>query len=167
MTLIRRPSPFREMVALRSTLDRLFDETAFPRAFVPVPDDLGVPFDIRVRPDAVVIEAALPGTRPDDVDITVAGNTLTISARSESEREETEGEYLLREIRRGSFTRTVALPEGLEPDRATARFEHGLLTLSVPKAEVVKPRQIRITPVTDDHANDDSGDPSGTASAQA
>ena len=166
MTLIRRPSPFREMVALRSTLDRLFDETAFPRAFAPAPDDLGVPFDIRVTPDAVVIEAALPGTRPEDVDITVTGNTLTISATSASEREETEGEYLLREIRRGSFTRTVALPEGLEPDRATARFEHGLLALSVPKAEIVKPKQIRITPVTDDHAND-AGDHAGTPSAGA
>jgi HSP20 family protein len=166
MTLIRRPSPFREMVALRSTLDRLFDETAFPRAFAPVTDDLGVPFDIRVTPDAVVIEAALPGTRPEDVDITVTGNTLTISAQAAAEREETEGEYLLREVRRGSFTRTVTVPQGLEPDRATARFEHGLLRLSIPKAEVVKPKQIRIAPVTDDHAND-AGNPSGTASAQA
>lgn len=150
MTLIRRPSPFREMVALRSTLDRLFDESPFPRPFLMGADDAGMPFDIRVTPDAVEVQAALPGAKPEDVDITVTGSTLTITARTGSEREERDEEFLLREIRRGSFTRTIALPEGLEPDRATAHFEHGLLTLTIPKAEIVKPKQIRITPAVGD-----------------
>lgn len=161
MTVIRRPSPFREMVALRSSLDRLFDESSFPRAFFTAPDDVGMPFDIRVSPDAIEVEAALPGARPEDVEITVAGSTLTIAATTGTRREEKSDEYLIREIRRGTFARTIALPEGLEPDRATARFEHGLLTLTIPKAEVVKPRQIRISPVSDDNAHDASGEPAG------
>lgn len=167
MTLIRRPSPVREMVALRDTIDRLFDESLLPRPFFATQSELGMPFDIRVTPDAVVVEAALPGAKPEDVDITVSGSTLTIAASTASEHEERDGEYLLREIRRGTFTRTIALPEGLEPDRATARFEHGLLTLSIPKAEVVKPKQIRISPVVDDHAQGEPEMPAGAESREA
>jgi len=167
MTIIRRPSPFREMVALRSSLDRLFDESSFPRPFFAGPDDVGMPFDIRVTPDAIEVEAAIPGARPEDVEITVTGSTLTISATTATRREEKSDEYLVREIRRGSFTRTIALPEGLEADRATARFEHGLLTLTIPKAEVVKPKQIRISPVTDDANRDASVQPAGREPAGA
>ena len=167
MTLIRRPSPFREMVSLRDTIDRLFDESLLPRPFLASQSELGMPFDIRVSPDAVVVEAALPGARPEDVEITVTGSTLTITADTASEREEKSDEYLLREIRRGSFSRTIALPEGLEPDRATARFEHGLLSLSIPKAEVVKPRQIRISPVTDDRAAGTPEPPAGVEHREA
>jgi HSP20 family protein len=152
MTVIRRPSPFREMVALRDTIDRLFDESPLARPMFATQSELGMPFDIRVTADAVEVEAALPGAKPEDVEITVTGNTLTIAADTASATETKDDQYLLREIRRGSFTRTIALPDGLEPDRATARFEHGLLTLSIPKAEVVKPRQIRINPVVDDRA---------------
>jgi HSP20 family protein len=167
MTLIRRPSPFREMVTLRDTIDRLFDESLLPRPFLATQSELGMPFDIRVTPDAVVIEAALPGAKPEDVDITVSGSTLTIAASTSSEREEKDDEYLVREIRRGTFTRTIVLPEGLEPDRATARFEHGLLTLSIPKAEVVKPKQIRINPVVDDRAQGAPVIPAGAETREA
>lgn len=167
MTLIRRPSPFREMVALRDTIDRLFDESLLPRPFLATQSELGMPFDIRVTADAVIVEAALPGAKPEDVDISVTGSTLTIAASTSSEREETDGEYLLREIRRGSFSRTIALPEGLEPDRAAARFEHGLLTLSIPKAETVKPKQIRISPVVDDRARATPEAPAATGPTEA
>jgi len=167
MTLIRRPSPSREMVTLRDTIDRLFDESLLPRPFLATQSELGMPFDIRVTPDVVVVEAAMPGAKPEDVDITVSGSTLTIAASTASEREEKDGEYLLREIRCGTFTRTIALPEGLEPDRATARFEHGLLTLSIPKAEVVKPKQIRISPVVDDRARATPETPAATGPTEA
>jgi HSP20 family protein len=56
---------------------------------------------------------------------------------------------LISEIRRGSVSRSVALPSGLEADKATATFEHGVLRLSIPRAEAVKPRQIRISPTID------------------
>jgi len=167
MTIIRRPSPFREMVALRSSLDRLFDESSFPRPFMAAPDDLGMPFDIRMTPDAVEMEVALPGARREDVEITVPGSTLTIAAVTGSTRDEKADEYLIREIRRGTFTRTIALPDGLEPDRATARFEDGLLMLTIPKAEVVKPRQIRISPIAEGGTSDTSARPAERESAGA
>jgi HSP20 family protein len=152
MTVIRRPSPFREMAAMRDTIDRLFDESPLPRSMFATTSELGMPFDIRVTPATVEVEAALPGAKPEDVEITVTGTTLTITAATARASDGTDDRYLVREIRRGSLARTIVLPQGLEPDRATARFENGLLTLSIPKAVVARPRRIRIEPDVDDRA---------------
>lgn len=148
MTLVRRSSPFGELLSLRQAMDRLFEDS-FVR-----PDSFGsslagtaaIPLDVATGADAVTVEAALPGVGPDDVEITVENGTLTIRGRTAAERSETEGEYVVREIRRGEFSRSLGLPSGLEPDKATATFQDGVLTLRIPKAEQVKPRQIRITP---------------------
>ena len=80
--------------------------------------------------------------------VTVEGGTLTIRAEDRSDERREEGGWVVREIARGSVMRTVTLPTGLETDRAEATFEHGVLRLRFPKAEQVKPRQIRIQPTT-------------------
>jgi HSP20 family protein len=148
--IVRRPSPFGELLSLRQAMDRIFDDEFFRPVWTSADRDaLSLPLDVRTTPDALVVEAALPGIKPEDVEITVENGTLTISGKSAEERQTEEGSHLVREIRRGSFSRSVTLPTGLEPDKATARFEHGMLTLEIPKAEQVKPRQIRISPVTD------------------
>ena len=98
--------------------------------------------------DELVVEAALPGIKPDDVEITVENGTLTIRGYYREERREGEGEYLVRRSAAAPFSRSVSLPTGLEPDKATATFEHGVLTLRIPRAEEVKPRQIRISPTS-------------------
>jgi HSP20 family protein len=151
MTLVRRTSPLGELVSLRHAMDRLFEDSYVrPRAWSFSTDgSVGLPLDIRNTADTLVVEAALPGVKPDDVEITIEDGTLRISAESREEREETTGETLISEIRRGSVTRSVALPQGLEADKATASFENGVLRLSIPRAEAVKPRQIRITPTID------------------
>ncbi len=145
MTLIRRTSPFGELLSLRQAMDRLFEDSFIrPGALGDGPNAL--PLDVYSTDDAVVVEAALPGVKPEDVDISVLGDTLTISANSASERSTEEGGYAYREIRRGAFSRSLTLPGGLNADQATANFEHGMLRLSIPKAEEAKPRQIRINP---------------------
>jgi len=83
------------------------------------------------------------------VEITVTGSTLTISAEMKEEARREEESWILNEIRRASFSRTLELPEGLMGDRATATYEYGILTLHIPKAEAVKPKQIRITATSD------------------
>jgi HSP20 family protein len=150
MTLTRRPSPFSELVTLRQAMDRLFDDTVFrPLTAYSGQGDLArLPLDVRTTQDALLVEAALPGVAPEDVDITVEHNTLTIRAEDRTERTEDEKGWLVREIGRGSVMRTVTLPTGLEADKAEATFEHGVLSLRIPKAEQVKPKQIRISPVT-------------------
>jgi HSP20 family protein len=138
-------------------MDRLFEDSFVrPSAISDGGSQYGFPLDVTSSKDALVVEAALPGINPDDVEITVENGTLNIRGESNSERTTGEGENLVREIRRGSVSRVIALPNGLEPDKATATFEHGMLTLRIPKAEAVKPRQIRITPTVDGHSTNGS-----------
>ena len=151
MTIVRRPSPFGELMSLRRAVDRLFDEDFYRAAPADGSgsDRLLLPLDVTTTKDALVVEAALPGVRPDDVEITVENGTLSITGQTAQERTEEGASHLVREIRRGHFSRSVTLPNGLEPDKAEATFENGVLRLRIPKAEQVKPRQIRISPVTD------------------
>ena len=150
MTIVRRPSPFGELMSLRSAMDRLFEDSFVRRPLAQGFDSsVGLPLDVTRTADALVVEAALPGIKPEDVEITVEDGTLSIRGEFRDERSEGEGETLVSEIRRGAVARAIALPTGLEPDKATATFEHGVLTLRIPKAESVKPRQIRISPTTD------------------
>jgi HSP20 family protein len=166
MTIVRRPSQFGELLSLRQAMDRLFEDS-----FVRPPawgsnliEGSTLPLDVSSTADELVVEAALPGVKPDDVDITIENGTLTIRGQTASERREGEGDYLVHEIRRGEFSRSVTLPSGLEPDKATASFDNGVLTLRVPRAEQVKPRQIRIAPTTEGRpASTEDGKPEAQA----
>jgi HSP20 family protein len=153
MTIARRPSPFGEMLTLRQAMDRLFDDDFRPARWLSGgPDGPALPLDVTTDANTLTIEAALPGIKPDDVDITVENGTVTISGKTAEERTADEGAYVLQEIRRGNFSRSVTLPTGLEPDKAQATFENGILRLEIPKAEQVKPRQIKISTVSNGHA---------------
>ena len=146
MSLIRRTSPFGDMLSLRQAMDHLFEDSVVrPRSFW-FGDSTALPLDIHSTPDALVVEAALPGVKPEQVEITVAGDQLTISGASDATQEDERDGYTYREIRRGEFSRTVTLPGDLQTDRATASFEHGLLRLSIPRAEQTRPHRIAITP---------------------
>ena len=149
--IVRRPTPFGELMTLRQAMDRLFDEDVF-RPVWSQGDGLALPLDVSTTRDALVVEASLPGVKPDDAEITLENNTLTTSGTTLEERQEGEGSHLIQEIRRGSFSRSVSLPAGLEADKASATFENGVLRLSIPKAEQVKPRQIKISPVSESTA---------------
>ena len=160
MTLVRRPSPYGEPRTLRQAMDRFFDDDYRPfRWLAGGIDGPALPLDVTTDADALTIEAALPGIKPDDVDITVENGTVTISGKTADERRAEEGSYVVQEIRRGSFSRSVTLPNGLEPEKATATFENGILRLEIPKAEQVKPRQIKISPVSNGHAERTSEQP--------
>jgi HSP20 family protein len=144
MTIVRRTNPFGEMLSLRQAMDRLFEDSFVRRDSV-ADGNHQLPLDIRASGDEVVVEAALPGVKPDDVQISVLGDTLTISASHRDEQSGDDEGYTYREIRRGSFSRTVTLPSNLRTDSATASFDNGLLTLRIPKAEEARPRQIPIS----------------------
>jgi HSP20 family protein len=153
MTIVRRPSPLRDMLSMRTAMDRFFDDDFRPLHWLSGGfDGPALPLDVTTSADSVTIEAALPGIKPEDVDITVENNAVTITGKTADERSADEGSYVVQEIRRGNFSRTVTLPSGLEPDKAKATFEHGILHLEIPKAEQLKPRQIKISPVSNGHA---------------
>ena len=150
--LVRRPSPYDELFSLRQAVDRLFDNdfsVPFVRSAGNGSRFGSMPLDVHTDAESLTIEASLPGISLEDVEITVEGGTVTLSSTSRAERTEEAGSYLVREIRRGAVTRSIALPEGLEPDKASATFENGLLRLRIPRAEQVKPQRIKISPLSD------------------
>jgi HSP20 family protein len=137
-------------MSLRSAMDRLFEDSFVRRPFgAGFETQMSLPLDVTRTADELIVEAALPGIKPEDVEITVEDGTLSIRGEFREEKREGEGENLVQEIRRGTVARAVTLPTGLEPDKATATFENGVLTLRIPKAESVKPKQIRISPTVE------------------
>ena len=145
MTLLRRTSPFDELFTLRRAMDRLFDDDVVrARTWRPVTLGAEPALDITTTPEALVVKASLPGWKPEDVEITLTGSTLVISGELKEEARHEEESWILNEIRRASFSRTLELPEGILGDRTTATFENGILTLRIPKAEEIKPKQIKI-----------------------
>lgn len=167
MTMIRRTSPFGELLSLRQAMDRLFDETVTrPLAGLNSEDGRQMPLDIYATPDSLIVEAALPGVKPEDVNVSILGDTLTLTATSATEGATDQGGYHVQEVRRGRFVRSVALPAGLRPDAATASFEHGMLHLAIPKAEQAKPRQIPVTAPLEGTTTPVAAGSGGTAAAE-
>jgi HSP20 family protein len=155
MTIVRRPSPFGELMSLRSAMDRLFEDSFVGRSFGQGYDSMTpLPLDVTRTADELVVEAALPGIKPDDVDITIEDGTLSIRGEFREEQRTGQGESLVQEIRRGTVARSITLPTGLEADKTSATFENGVLTLRIPKAESVKPKQIRISPMVEGSATE-------------
>jgi HSP20 family protein len=126
-------------------MEHAFDD-AFggPRVLTWEPAELGFALDVYETDDALVVKAALPGVQPEQVDISVIGDVLTVKGETKSEDETKDGNYHRRELRYGSFARSIALPTRVDHDKAEAKFENGILTISLPKAEEVKPKSIKI-----------------------
>ncbi len=144
MNLVRW-EPFREITSLRRAMDRLFEDSLVHPAHRWLELRGGeLPIDMYQTKDEVVVKAALPGIKPEEVDITITGDILTIKGEHKEEQETKEEDYLYREQRYGSFRRSVAIPVQVKHDKAEATFEDGVLTLTIPKAEAVKPKQIKV-----------------------
>lgn len=146
MTKIIRWEPMSEPLSLRQAMDRLFEDSwvssrewgAMPAAWS------GPPLDVYETPEAVVVQAAIPGVAPDQVEITVQGNYVAISGQTKTESKTEDKNYLRRETRSGSFSRSLELPPGLQTDKADAKFQDGIVTLTFPKAEQIKARKIPV-----------------------
>ena len=138
--------PFRDLISLREAMDRLFEESFVrPRAGWPRPQEVGaIVVDMYETDEAVVVKAALPGVKAEDLDISLTGDTLTIRGETEREGETQEENYLYRERYFGAFSRSLALPKHVVSKDAEAEFENGVLVLTLPKAEEVKPKAIKV-----------------------
>jgi HSP20 family protein len=103
------------------------------------------PIDAVQKDDDLVVRAELPGAKPEDVEVTVHQGVLTISGKREEQREEERGEYLVRERRSGSFRRSLQLPEGIDEDSIRARFDNGVLEVTVEGAAAAQgPKRIQL-----------------------
>jgi HSP20 family protein len=162
MANLTRFDPFSEMVTLRQAMDRLFEDSfVSPLTLRGVNGETAGPaLDVHETGDEIVVSAALPGLKPDDVDITITGQTLSIRGEFKADEKVQRDQYLYRERRYGSFHRQLQLPVRVQGDAATATFEDGVLTLSIPKAEEVKPRQIQVKPAPKQVESSANGNPS-------
>ena len=144
MSNLTRWEPVREMMTLREAMDRLFDD-AFTRPLNLRDGGWSSPaIDMYQTDDEVVVKAALPGFKADEVQINVTGDVLTLRGEMKHEEEQKDKAWHIREHRWSSFERSITLPTAVKADKAVADYENGILTVTLPKAEEVKPRTITV-----------------------
>ncbi len=160
MANITRFDPFGEMVTLRQAMDRLFEDSfVSPLTLRSYNGEApGPALDVHQTAEEIVVTAALPGTKPEDVDITITGQTLVMRGEFKADEKVEGDQYLYRERRFGAFNRQLQLPVRVQGDAATATFENGVLTLTIPKSEEVKPRQIQVKAAPEQVAPSPDGD---------
>ena len=142
MSNVTRWNPVRDVITMREAMDRMFEDTfGRNREFRQV---FPLPIDATVNEDAVVLRTDVPGVKPEDVHITLEGDTLTIKGEFKNEADKNGQNYLMRERVSGKFERTLTINTPINPDNIEAKFENGLLTITLPKAEAAKPRSITI-----------------------
>ena len=105
---------------------------------------LTVALDVVQNDDRITVHATLPGVRPDEVEVSIDDDVLTINGRTSSEQEQADGRYLVRERRTGSFHRSLRLPDTVDVDKAESIYQNGVLSITLPKQEGKKPKQLKI-----------------------
>lgn len=155
-TSLTRWDPASEFNTMRSLMDRFFEQGRGRLPFR-MGEDLGpssLALDVIETGEDFVVKAAVPGIDPADIDISVEDDVLSIKGEFQGDEETNEDSYLRRELRFGSFQRTLRLPPTVDAERAQAKFEHGVLTLTLPKKPEARARSIKITTngVVDGHA---------------
>ncbi len=142
---LERWDPFQNAVSLRDAMDRLL-QSSFVRPGGGLTGAAGgmLPLDVAETENEFVVTASLPGVKPEDVEMAVQNNTLTLRGEVKAEEERQGKQWHVRERRFGSFQRSVTLPTAVNADACEARYENGLLTVTLPKSEVAKPKRIRI-----------------------
>ena len=137
---------FSGLMPLRRAMNRLLEES-FIRPTIVQPFRQLFPLDVRETENEYVIDASIPGVKPEEIRVTTAENILTIQASHKTEREEKvekAGKYVRRELYEGEVSRTVRLPGPVDADKIAATYERGMLTLHVPKAQAAKAKQITV-----------------------
>ena len=144
--MIDRYSPAAQALSLRQVMDRLLEDAfVSPRNVAGQPGSAGGPaLNAYEEGDHFVVETQLPGMKPEDIDVRIEQGVLTIQGETRAEEERKERNYLIREHRMGRFSRSVRLPETVDPDAVQATYENGVLRLTLPKAERAKARRIQI-----------------------
>lgn len=133
-------NPWRDIEQIQREMNRMFRHmSAGPRVAPSYPA-----INVWANDEGVVVTAELPGVKPEDIDISVVGDTLTLSGERRPDELQDGEKYHRRERRQGKFTRTFELPFGVEADKVEAMFERGVLHISLPRAEAEKPRKIAV-----------------------
>jgi len=145
-----RWDPWGEMISLREAMSNLLEESVVSHRPPGAGNVLGLAIDVRETATAYVLTASVPGVKPDELSITLLGDTVRISGERREDRSAAApaeaGRWLIRERHFGPFDRTLKVPTAIAVDAAAASFEDGVLTVTLPKANDVQPRTISVRP---------------------
>jgi HSP20 family protein len=144
MANLSRWDPFGEMLSLRDAMNQLFEESVVHPARTSAAGTLGMPLDLRETNDAFIVDVVVPGVKPEDLDISLANNVLTVSGETRQEQQTGDQQAHRVERRYGRFSRSVSLSTQVNADEVRATLENGILHLEIPKAEQVKPHKITV-----------------------
>ncbi len=141
--------PLRDFMTLRDAMDRLFEDSLVsPGRFFNIAGGTTgtgyLPLDIYETPDEIVCRAYVPGVTPENLDVNYQQGMLTLRAKSSAPEVDENWRWYVRELSTGEVIRQVSLPREVDVDQARASFEHGVLTLHLPKTAEAKPKQIKI-----------------------
>jgi len=147
MTLATNTDPFSTVMSLKDAVNQLLADS-FVASFNSTQSTSMFPVDVYETPDTFVVKAFMPGLTPDHVNIAIERNTVTI--HGEPQRDDAQGfRTIWSETKFGPFTRSFNVPLTVDADKVQAALQDGVLTLTLPKAESVRPRKIQITTVQD------------------
>ena len=150
MANVVRWNPMREAAELMNEFDRVLEypllrqRWGMPLRTNEIVGSWNLALDVAEKGDVFTVKASLPGISPDDLNVTLEDNVLTIQGEVKEDETIEESNYHIRERRTGSFSRSVRFPVPVESDKVEAEFENGVLTLSIHKAEAVKPKRIAV-----------------------
>ena len=142
--VMQRWAPLRELRQMEDTMNRFWHGLGGLPAFREPSEGWNIPIDVIQKGDDVIIKASLPGVKAGDVSVTVEDNILALRAEKKTEVEEEDAGYLMRESTYGSFYRALRLPETVDTDKIKSSLEDGVLTITMPKAEEKKRKQIEV-----------------------
>ncbi len=142
---MERWNPFREIESMRQAMDRWMDERGFNNlSFSPGSQNLSLAVDVHETETGYELTASLPGVKPEDVEISVNKDMVTIRGRTEQNEERQQGNYIYRERHAGSFQRSVRLPDPINSEQVEASLENGVLKLTLPRLQQASQRRIQV-----------------------
>lgn len=150
MSKLVRWNPMRETLDLVNEFDRMLETPFFrmglslPNRYADTPGYWGLAVDVAEQDENFIVKASIPGINPEDLEITFEDNVLTIQGEVKSDETIEEANYHMRERRYGRFSRSLRFPTIVNSNAVVAEYENGVLTLTVPKAEEVKPKKIAV-----------------------
>jgi HSP20 family protein len=139
-------SPLRDFMSLRDSMDRLFEDRWVGPGSWLTWSSMGnyLPIDVYETADEIVVRAVVSGVGPDGLDIQFQGGVLNLRAKAEEPQLPDGATWLVHEIAAGEYIRQITLPRAVDADKARTTFDNGVLTLTLPKSEDAKPKQIRV-----------------------
>ncbi len=143
---IDRWDPFREMLTIREAMDRWFQSSISGTGqLISTLRPDSIPVDVLEQDDSFEVRASVPGVKPDDIEVTVQGERVTIRAEVRASEQQRGENWLMREQRFGTTQRTITLPSAVSSENAEARIEHGILSLRLPKLQGAQARRISVS----------------------